>query len=101
MTALYRPNNQVHAKYSEFAPYIAGAYQRHLIGWKRIVDGAFEPDRIYEILFLGCYTSSIPWSILAFWKPRDPPPFTASPWQWGDGGQGFSDTPTHWREVLL
>jgi hypothetical protein len=101
MTVLLRPNQQVASYYPEFARFISNAYHTELPGWKRCKDKSFEDNRIYEILFLGAFTSSAPWSILAWHDKKGKPWFSYSAWQWGDGGQGFTDTPTHYRDVLL
>jgi len=70
-------------------------------GWRSTKTDKPEIGKLYEALFVSGFYVEIPWSILAWWDPKDHPPGTHSAWQHGPHGQGFSDVPTHFREVVL
>lgn len=83
-------------------PEYAGSHDRDLVGWSRVELGGFPWNTEIEILFGNAFTASMPWSAVGFYDPNDPPWLSRSgAWQHGPYGQGFGDTPTHWRPILL
>jgi hypothetical protein len=92
------PYEATTAKYPEYTG--LGAWNI-LPGWQSTKTDKLEIGKLYEALFVSGFYVEVPWSILAWWNPKDPPPGSHSSWQHGPYGQGFSDVPTHFREVCL